>query len=110
MLSLDHQHHRRAKRLGEAVEQAVEPGERTSLGRRGMFEHEPAHGRSQCEGHKTGNRHRYDDGNGELLVELPVVPGKNAAGINTDAITSTTAMSGVPISSMALIVASLGEM
>jgi len=42
------------------------------------------------------------------LYNWPVVPGKNAAGIKTDDITSTTATSEVPISFMALMVASLG--
>ncbi len=37
-----------------------------------------------------------------------MVPGRKAAGMKTEAMTSTTAMSEAPISSMALIVASFG--
>ena len=37
------------------------------------------------------------------------MPGRNAAGTNTDAITSTTATSELPISLMPLIVASFGS-
>ena len=43
------------------------------------------------------------------LYSCPVVPGRNAAGTNTEAITSTTATSELPISPIALIVASFGD-
>src|SRR5512139_1248243 len=42
------------------------------------------------------------------LYSWPVVPGRKAAGMNTDAITSTTATSELAISFIDLIVASLG--
>ena len=43
------------------------------------------------------------------LYSCPVVPGRKAAGMNTEAMTSTTATREPPISPIALIVASLGE-
>ncbi len=42
------------------------------------------------------------------LYSWPVVPGRNAAGMNTEAITSTTAISEPEISCIDLIVASFG--
>lgn len=42
------------------------------------------------------------------LYNWPVVPGRKAAGMNTDAITSTMATRELPISSMDLMVAALG--
>ncbi len=43
------------------------------------------------------------------LYSCPVVPGRKAAGMNTEAITSTTATSELPISPIERIVASLGD-
>ena len=78
--AFDDQYHGSAKRLGESVEAAIEPGEKSFLTRRNMPEEQSAHGRCQGEGHKTGYGDGYGDGDRKLLVELACRAGQKCGG------------------------------
>ena len=68
--SLDHEFDGMTKATRHRVDLAVEPRKESALRRWRVLQQDGAHcgGQRQC--HEAGHRHRYDDRDGELFVEL----------------------------------------